>query len=208
MSVFFECQCGKQLQAGDEDVGKQVRCPACTSIMYLPVLTSDVTSPPAPSARQAPPTPKGETLKGFGSLPGCLFLGFLLVGILVAWENSRINDEVFKANAIPISAVVLSEEYRNNEANADIKYKGKVLEVTGKVTSIYLGATRLGVYTSNPYLKLGDLHCGMDDSRSIQTVATGHFVTVKGICQGGFDVWEGGEVEHRRAIKMAHCLVR
>jgi DNA-directed RNA polymerase subunit RPC12/RpoP len=36
MTYRFECRCGKKLEAGDEDLGEEIRCPACGSRVLLP----------------------------------------------------------------------------------------------------------------------------------------------------------------------------
>src|SRR5581483_819708 len=35
MAIRFQCPCGTQLQAKDEDAGKQVRCPGCKTVLKL-----------------------------------------------------------------------------------------------------------------------------------------------------------------------------
>ena len=37
MAISFRCQCGKKLSAKDEMAGRSVRCPACSTVLKIPV---------------------------------------------------------------------------------------------------------------------------------------------------------------------------
>lgn len=36
--IRFRCECGRQLQARDEDIGKKARCPSCRRVMLVPAV--------------------------------------------------------------------------------------------------------------------------------------------------------------------------
>lgn len=50
--IRFQCECGRALQAREQDVGKQAKCPACGAVQAIPAETEAVTpSAPAPPRR-------------------------------------------------------------------------------------------------------------------------------------------------------------
>ncbi len=56
-------------------------------------------------------------------------------------SNGTENAEEAVVEAVPVTATELLEEYANNEVKADSEYKGKMLEVTGTISSINSGLT-------------------------------------------------------------------
>lgn len=53
MSIRFNCDCGKVLQAQEENAGKRTKCPACGALLTIPDVDDAVQASPKP----APPTP-------------------------------------------------------------------------------------------------------------------------------------------------------
>ena len=88
--------------------------------------------------------------------------------------------------AIKITARALSQEYQANEVAADGKYKGKMLEVTGKVEAI--GKDIL----DDPYVALAgaDLLATVQfgftkaDNEQLAQLSKGRTITIRGECRG------------------------
>jgi hypothetical protein len=123
----------------------------------------------------------------------------------VAWEaeQAKAAADVRKAgNAIRVTATQLAREYEADEAEADRKYKGKVLEVTGRVAEIPV-APAGNVDVQGPFPPDGDRRLlpvtGFDNGKPVGWVGcyfakdptmnsrlgrlkTGDQVTVRGMC--------------------------
>ncbi|MDD2753011.1 MAG: hypothetical protein PHT44_00095 [Candidatus Portnoybacteria bacterium] len=90
--------------------------------------------------------------------------------------------------AIKISAVKLSEEYKANEVAADSKYKGKMLEISGIVDSI--GKDILSVpyiaLKSYEYAVIDKVQCmfSKNDESKLIDVAQGQQITLRGEVSG------------------------
>jgi hypothetical protein len=70
----------------------------------------------------------------------------------------------------------LVEEYKDNEANGDKKYKEQIISVTGYVTEI-----------SSDEINLNDVVCGFygsSEQKKLSTLSKGQQLTVKGKCTG------------------------
>ncbi|HZZ77906.1 MAG TPA: hypothetical protein VFE62_05285 [Gemmataceae bacterium] len=67
-------------------------------------------------------------------LPVCLALGVAVLVLLFTFEPSEEND--FGGPFIPVEAEVLARSYRENPTEADQRYKGKGVALTGKITGI------------------------------------------------------------------------
>jgi hypothetical protein len=95
------------------------------------------------------------------------------------------------AGAIQIEASKLMEEYRGNQLKADNQYKGKTLQITGKVKQVkkdwsdnyYIQLEAASVmYTVDVYVKSSELS-------KIGNLNSGQTITVAGTCEG-FSVLE------------------
>ena len=65
------------------------------------------------------------------------FLSFILMIIGSSDDNAAIENEISdQMPAIEVSAKKLYLDYDANGVSADMKYKGKVLSVTGKINNI------------------------------------------------------------------------
>lgn len=99
-----------------------------------------------------------------------------------------ISDLSEPEELISVSAQRLFSDYESNEVNADSKYKGKNLEVSGTIKSI--GKDIL----DDPYITLksgGDfeifsVQCFFDDESELASLKKGQRVTVIGTCDGKF----------------------
>lgn len=90
---------------------------------------------------------------------------------------------------IPISTVELYDEYSKNEINADQKFKGKILYITGTVTDI-----SRDVFSDNPCISLdsGDafgfypVYCffSKSEENSLTELTAGDEISIVGKCTG------------------------
>ena len=98
-------------------------------------------------------------------------------------SKSEIQTEV-----INITAEDLASAYIVNEVQADITYKGKRVEITGKVYDIGFEDKVPYVVLSNETLsKMTDIKCFFKDDAEIAKFAslrTGHTVTMRGVVDG------------------------
>lgn len=88
--------------------------------------------------------------------------------------------------AASVTALELSKEYKDNEDAANTKYRGKVVEVTGKVKNA--SDTKVELEGFN----FADVDCNFDSSQraSVSNLKVGSTVTIRGRCAGEviFDV--------------------
>jgi hypothetical protein len=88
--------------------------------------------------------------------------------------------------AIEVSPKQLYSDYEANEVSADLKYKGKVLIVKGKVNTI--GKDIMGdIYvTLNTGETFGEVQCSFSDDHTNEAAGLkkGQTITIKGTCDG------------------------
>lgn len=102
-------------------------------------------------------------------------------GLTQAQKDSIAREEIRKNT---VKATDLTAAYAQNEANADTRYKGKKIYVSGKVSLI--GKDILG----NAYVNLEGheiLHfvkCSTSDTTALAKLSEGTAITVKGTCEG------------------------
>ncbi|MBN9117732.1 MAG: hypothetical protein J0I06_00930 [Planctomycetes bacterium] len=92
---------------------------------------------------------------------------------------------------IEITAVALDTEYDANELDADKKYKGKVLVVTGTVKKITRDDRpgKITVELAGTAGSTVDCHFDRDKQAELGAVAVGQEVTVRGTCKGKVRTW-------------------
>jgi len=110
-------------------------------------------------------------------------IGFVLLVVAM-----RANEDNYSPPSVSrsVEARVLAEDYKANEVNADHKYKGKILRVTGEVTSISKDIF------DNPEIKLRSgtmfirIDCSFRDSehRKLGALRKGQIITLVGECDG------------------------
>ena len=85
---------------------------------------------------------------------------------------------------IAVTSAVISKEYSENEVSADAKYKGKIIEVSGKVTGVDNGITdnEMIVRLSDGEYDFSGLMCYMKESEKdkVLTLKKGNQVTLIG----------------------------
>jgi len=91
---------------------------------------------------------------------------------------------------VRIGAGQLYTEYQSNEIAADLKYKDKILEVTGVVTEIGVSQTTgkpvlfLAESLDAPFMEGVTVHFILDQKDKLATLSKGDIVTVRGTCDG------------------------
>jgi hypothetical protein len=96
------------------------------------------------------------------------------------WNKPQTN--IAGANALKTEAVTLFNEYSTNEQAANTKYLEKVLEVSGKVTSVTKNAEGLAVVLLQSDDPLFGINCTIEQ-KNVQ-VKQGEEVVLKGLCTG------------------------
>lgn len=115
------------------------------------------------------------------------FLSFVLMIIGSSDDNAAIENEISdQMPAIEVSAKKLYSDYDANGVSADMKYKGKVLSVTGKVNNIDKDIMDEIYVTLKGDEYYGDIQCFFSEShvQEAANLSKGQTITVKGICDG------------------------
>ena len=101
-------------------------------------------------------------------------------------RQAKQTQVILAGPAIAVSATALDKEYDDNVVSADGKYKGKVLEVTGKVVRV--AKEQFGRLTVELDAAEGNssVDCEFSESSRDQLVglAPGQTITIRGMCQG------------------------
>lgn len=87
-----------------------------------------------------------------------------------------------------LASAVLWNEYEENEVNADTKYKGKILEVTGMIDNIGTDITNTLYITLEGDDFVGSIQCFFNDKykSDVAKLTKGQKVTIRGRCEGKF----------------------
>ena len=108
-----------------------------------------------------------------------VLIGTTIFFIYAKWNKAPQSIE--NAESIKINAAHLFREFAEDEQQATQLYNGKVLEITGIVSSIATnqeGKTIVQLQTNDP---LFGINCTMEKEEMIKE---GEAVTIKGICSG------------------------
>lgn len=116
------------------------------------------------------------------------FIAFILFAISIGAASllfytkwNKPHKSVENADAVQIYADDLFSAFSENEQQATQKYNGKVLEITGIVSSTASnqeGKTIVQLQTNDP---LFGINCTMEKNTGIKQ---GETVTIKGVCSG------------------------
>jgi hypothetical protein len=110
----------------------------------------------------------------------------LAIGIGWAWHlyNKPHQSAADEAITLSISADSLYRQYQSDEHEADQKYMGKVVEVTGIISEIqHNGSSEIWILSTQP--GGGGINCELfPGSKTDFHPKTGDTVTVKGRCTG------------------------
>ena len=119
-----------------------------------------------------------------------IFILILIIVITGGWyvysEYNRENADLTKVEAkININAVDLVKAFDSDVVTANKKYLGKILAVTGTVTSIENNFTNATIVLGDS-LSLSAVRCSMDTTYidAVSSIKVGQFITVKGHCTG------------------------
>ncbi len=107
-----------------------------------------------------------------------VMIACLVVGYFV-WNKPKQNIE--NANAIEVNATSLFSEFSENEQAATVKYNGKILLVTGNVSTVsknLQGKTIVQLQTTD---FLFGVNCTLEKEVEIEV---GTKITLKGVCSG------------------------
>jgi hypothetical protein len=108
-----------------------------------------------------------------------VLIGTAILFIYTKWNKAP--ESIDKADAVQINAADLFRGFSENEQQATQTYNGKVLEITGIVSSTATnqeGKTIVQLQTNDP---LFGINCTMEKEEMIKE---GETVTIKGICSG------------------------
>jgi hypothetical protein len=118
------------------------------------------------------------------------------------------------STAIKITAAKLYSEYDANEVAADVKYKDKLLEVSGVVTDIGISQSIrpgtpvifLAESLDTPFMEGVTIHLSTDQKDKVATLSKGDTVIVIGICEG-IALVRGTEELGLRGVRLKDCSI-
>lgn len=122
-------------------------------------------------------------------LSATTFAAFIVLAVASS-DNKQTEKEVSKQEAntpaIEVSPQQLYSDYEANEVAADLKYKDKVLIVTGKVNTIGKDIMDAIYVTINTGEMFGAVQCSFSDNHTNEAAGLkkGQTVTIKGKCDG------------------------
>jgi hypothetical protein len=117
-------------------------------------------------------------------------LMFILCGMIIKQgiENAK-NPQSWRPQGRPLTGEVLKvspkqllADYTANEVAADLKYKGKTLEVTGPIESIskdFLDEVYVAIEAGDP-IRTVTCYLDSDSAKKVATLTKGQTVTVQG----------------------------
>jgi hypothetical protein len=115
------------------------------------------------------------------------FAGAVLCLLVALWlykqyQEPRTGVELAKAD-FSITAEALYSAFSQNEKEADKKYGGKVLEVSGVIADVQAAGPAINVLLSSGSAA-GGVNCSFIKNDNRSKLLTGAQVTVKGRCAG------------------------
>lgn len=109
----------------------------------------------------------------------------LVVVVVGAWLylNRNVASLQNQKPDVEVSAQKLLEDYAADEKTANETYLGKVVQVSGKVTTITEeeGKKKVNLDTGNP---ISAIICEVENGKDIGSVKAGDEVKMKGLCSG------------------------
>jgi len=112
-----------------------------------------------------------------------LALGILAAGIGYYMYNKPVERLENKKADISVTADQLLADYESNEKDADARYLGKIVEVSGKIAEITKGEeiNKIHLETSNP---IAAIICDLDKGNYPGDLKAGDQTKIKGLCSG------------------------
>lgn len=127
---------------------------------------------------------------GFLALGAVMWVGVFIVDIGQRSPSQAAETQPEKVAYMTVSAERLIDEYKANEIAADQIYKGKAIQVTGRVDHIGKDIVDSMYITLKSADKLGFVtaQCFFDDDWAVRLshLREGDSVTVRGTCDGKF----------------------
>lgn len=110
-------------------------------------------------------------------------LGLIAAGVGFYMYNKPVESLNNKKADVSVSAEQLLADYESNEEDANGKYLGKVVEVSGKVAEITTeeGKNKVHFETANP---ISVVISELDAGNTVEGLQVGDQATVKGMCSG------------------------
>ena len=106
----------------------------------------------------------------------------LIIGVLSIYGlYNKPHRNVAGENGIVTSAEQIFNDFQSNEAEANLKYLDKVVEVTGKVADVTRNQEGKMVVILDTGDVFGGVACTMAEEEQYMT---GQVVAIKGICKG------------------------
>ena len=116
-------------------------------------------------------------------LLGILAVGLIALGIGYYMYNKPVASLDNKKPDVVVTASQLIADYEADEAAANTKYHGKVVQVSGPVATITDegGIKKIHLDTGNP---MSMVICELEDGATPPAVDAGTEINVKGMCSG------------------------
>ena len=133
--------------------------------------------------------------------------GLLAAGLLISTTACEVPEEgggssggkAAGAPQVKVRAPKILKEFERNELKADAKYKGKVLQVTGKVDKVdteFLDDKKYVLRLGGPGFNMITVNCADIPSKELSTIDKGQRVTMIGKFKDAGDL--GVEMENCR----------
>lgn len=112
-----------------------------------------------------------------------LIIGIIAAGIGYYMYNKPVESLEKKKADVSVTASQIIADYEADEKAANEKYLGKVVEVSGKVSTITDdgGKAKILLETDNP---MALVICELEDGKDAGQIQAGDQAKVKGLCSG------------------------
>lgn len=127
----------------------------------------------------------------------------MAVGIYVYREyNRKAPDTSDLAAAYELTGIELIQAFQNGEADANSRYLGKVLVVSGVIKSVDSDSAGTQTLVLGDTASMSSVRCIMEKTSEVASYAVGKTIAVKGICTGynADDMGLGADVILNRCI--------
>lgn len=108
-----------------------------------------------------------------------VLIGAAILFIYTKWNKAP--ESIENADALQINAADLFREFSENEQQATQTYNGKVLEITGIVSSTATNQEKKTIVQLQTNDPLFGINCTLEKEASVKE---GETVTIKGVCSG------------------------
>jgi len=117
-------------------------------------------------------------------ISGIVFLIIILMGITY-YQFNRSHIDISKQEPVySISATKLFEQFSADEAKANSKYLGKIIEVKGKIYSIEKGVNEDYNILLMDSDEMFGISCNISSNEINESIKAGQELSIKGECSG------------------------